>query len=135
MEILLDYRVIYTTNSWWLTIVAWLKYSDANTANTIDTWLLEIVACLKYSRTNTADTANTMAPIIAGCANVERLHYPLAVVFSGDVGGAVLGFVENAAEVLADYAEGQELDAAEEQDDDDKRGESAHGVAPDYGFH
>jgi hypothetical protein len=49
MEILLDYRVIYTTNSWWLTIVAWLKYSHANTANTTDTGLLEIVAWLKYS--------------------------------------------------------------------------------------
>jgi hypothetical protein len=87
MEILLDYRVIYTTNSWWLTIVAWLKYSDANTANTTDIGLLEIaylvdiltqiqqiqqintewleiVAWLKYSHTNTADAANTMAPTI-----------------------------------------------------------------------
>jgi hypothetical protein len=92
MEILLDYRVIYTTNSWWLTIVAWLKYSDANTANTTDiglleiaylvdiltqiqqiqqinTELLKIVAWLKYSRTNTADTANTMAPIIGWLRN------------------------------------------------------------------
>jgi hypothetical protein len=135
MEILLDYRVIYTTKTWRLMIVAWLKYSHANTANTTDTGWLTIVAWLKYSHANTAGTANTMEPIIAGCANVERLHYPLAVVFSGDVGGAVLGFVENAAEVLADYAEGQELDSAEEQDDDDERGESAHGVAPNYGFH
>ncbi len=57
------------------------------------------------------------------------------VVGLGEVGGAILGFVEDARYVLADDAQHYQLHAADEQDDGHQRGEAGDGLAPEHSLH
>jgi len=61
------------------------------------------------------------------------IHW-LAVKRVGYVWWAMLGFVEDAAEVFADDADGKELASAEEEDDDDEGGEALDVIAYGYGL-
>ena len=61
------------------------------------------------------------------------IHW-LAVKRVGYVWWAMLGFVEDAAEVFADDADGKELASAEEEYDDDEGGEALDVIAYGYGL-
>lgn len=60
--------------------------------------------------------------------------YGFAVKGIGNVWWAMLGLVEDAAEVLADDADGKELASAEEENDDDEGGEALNVIAHGYGL-
>ena len=52
-----------------------------------------------------------------------------------DIGRAMLRFQIRFRQVLAEDADGEELDAAQEQDDADERGPALHGIAEEEVAH
>ena len=75
--------------------------------------------------------ATTLQIFCQNCADESKLQGFLVVEVADDIVGAVLGLVVDAADVLADDAEREQLDAAEEKQQDDQRGITLNGVAPD----